>query len=271
MTPYACGRVVKMGSEDRYAKTLRQQRILAELSATPTLRMNELAMALGVSTETIRRDLRDLDFRGLVSRTYGSAVRSFVNEPAIAERRRLMITEREAIAAAVSATIRPGEVLMFGAEATTPHVANKIDKDHNDLTIITHAIDIIVALGVNESLTVICTPGRFDQREGHVIGQDTVDVLRFYQADRAILGASGITDQGFSNAEAQAASVYTATMQRSRATTIVADRQKFGVRALRNYGTWGPSVTLATDTLPDPALTDAVRNAGASILIATGW
>ena len=151
-----------MGSEYRYAKTLRQQRILAELSAAPTLRMNELAMALGVSTETIRRDLRDLDFRGLVSRTYGGAVRSFVNEPAIAERRCLVITEREAIAAAVSATIRPGEVLMFGAGATTLHVANKIAKDHNDLTIITHAIDIIVALGVNESLTVICTPGRFD-------------------------------------------------------------------------------------------------------------
>jgi DNA-binding MarR family transcriptional regulator len=58
-----------MTSEYRYAKTSRQQRILAELARAPALRMNELSEALGVSTETIRRDLRELDLRGLVSRT----------------------------------------------------------------------------------------------------------------------------------------------------------------------------------------------------------
>lgn len=257
-----------MSNEYRYAKAARQERILAELTRAPALRMNELSETLGVSGETIRRDLRDLDLRGLVSRTYGGAVRSFVNEPAITERRRLMIVEREAIAAAVSATIRPGEVLMVGAGATTLHVANRIAKDHRDLTIITHAIDVIVALGANESFTVIATPGHFDPREGHLIGQDTVDFLQGYLADRAILGASGITGEGMSNAEAHAASVYTAMMRRSLATTVVVDRQKFGIRALRNYGVWGPQVTLATDSLPDPLLVDAIRQSGASILIA---
>jgi DeoR/GlpR family transcriptional regulator of sugar metabolism len=257
-----------MMSDYRYAKTARQQRILEELARAPTLRMNELSETLGVSTETIRRDLRELDFRGLVSRTYGGAVRSFVNEPAIAERRRLMTQEREAIAAAVSATIRPGEVLMVGAGATTLHVATRIAKDHKDLTIITHAIDVIVALGANESFTVISTPGHFDPREGHLIGQDTVDFLQGYLADRAILGASGITEEGFSNAEAHAASVYTAMMRRSSATTIVVDHQKFGVRALRNYGVWGPEVALATDMMPDPPLADAIRRRGAAIIVA---
>lgn len=257
-----------MGSEYRYAKAARQQRILAELAGSPALRMNELSAVLGVSTETIRRDLRELDLRGLVSRTYGGAVRSFVNEPAIAERRRLMTREREAIAVAVSATIQPGQVLMFGAGATTLHVARRIAKDHNNLTIITHAIDVIVALGANESFIVISTPGHFDPREGHLIGQDTVDFLHGYQADRAILGASGITEEGFSNAEAHAASVYTAMMGRSSATTIVADCEKFGVRALRNYGTWGPQVTLATDSMPDPPLAAAIWRRGAAIIVA---
>lgn len=259
-----------MNSEYRYAKSARQSRILEELAAAPTLRMNDLSERLGVSGETIRRDLRELDLRGLVSRTYGGAVRSFVAEPAIAERRRLMIAEREAIAAAVSARIRPGEVLMFGAGATTLHVANRIAQDHRNLTIITHAIDIIVALGANDSFTVISTPGHFDPREGHLIGQDTVAFLDGYLADRAILGASGITDEGFSNAEAHAASVYSAMMRRSSATTIVVDRQKFGVRALRNFGHWGPEVTLATDTMPDAALADAIRRRNATILVAGG-
>jgi DeoR/GlpR family transcriptional regulator of sugar metabolism len=179
-----------------------------------------------------------------------------------------MIHEREAIAAAVSASIRPGEVLMIGAGATTLHVAVRIAKDHKDLTIITHAIDVIVALGANDSLTVIATPGHFDPREGHLIGQETVDFLLGYLADRAILGASGITEEGFSNAEAHAASVYTAMMRRSATTTIVVDHQKFGVRALRNYGVWGVQVTLATDRMPGPALVEAIQRSGATVLVA---
>jgi DeoR/GlpR family transcriptional regulator of sugar metabolism len=115
---------------------------------------------------------------------------------------------------------------------------------------------------------VISTPGHFDPREGHLVGQDTVDFLHGYQADRAILGASGITEEGFSNAEAHAASVYSAMMRRSQATIIVVDRQKFGVRALRNYGAWGPQVMLATDTMPDAPLADAIRRWGAAIIVA---
>src|SRR5690349_7059457 len=91
-----------MSTDYRYAKPARHQRILDALAASPTLRMNELSEALGVSAETVRRDLKELDRRGLVSRTYGGAVRAFMGEPAVAERRRMMIREREAIAATVS-------------------------------------------------------------------------------------------------------------------------------------------------------------------------
>ena len=103
----AC-REAGMSRAYRYAKGARQQRIVDALAAVPSLRLNELVATLGVSGETIRRDLRELDARGLISRTYGGAVRSFVAEPALAERRRMMIDEREAIAAAVSATVEAG-------------------------------------------------------------------------------------------------------------------------------------------------------------------
>lgn len=252
----------------RYAKTARQQRILDALAASPALRMGELSEALGVSGETIRRDLRDLDKRGLVSRTYGGAVRTFVAEPAIAERRRLMVAEREAIAAAVSASIRPGEVLMMGAGATTLHVARRIARDHSGLVVVTHALDIITALGANDTITVIATPGHFDPREGHLVGHETVAFLSGYGADRAILGASGVNDEGFGNAEAQAAAVYSVMMARSNATMIVADHTKFGIRSLRTFGTWSTAVTLATDREPDAILRAAIDRRGAGVLVA---
>ena len=59
----------------RISKSDRHERIIFELSASPTLRASELASTLGVSHETIRRDLMELDNRGLINRTYGGAAR----------------------------------------------------------------------------------------------------------------------------------------------------------------------------------------------------
>ncbi len=53
----------------RQSKLKRQEAILAELRASPAIRISELAAAYDLSTETIRRDLDELSERGLLSRT----------------------------------------------------------------------------------------------------------------------------------------------------------------------------------------------------------
>ncbi len=259
-----------MSKAYRYAKGARQQRIVDVLTTVPSLRLNELVDSLGVSGETIRRDLRELDERGLIARTYGGAVRTFAAEPALAERRRMMTSEREAIAAAVSASVEPDQVLLIGGGATTLHVACRIARDHRRLTIITHSLDIVTALGANPALTIICTPGQYDPREGLLVGHETVAYLRGFGAHRAILGASGITEEGVSNGEVNAAAVYSAMMACADRTTIVADHGKFGVRALKLYGAWGPTVELVSDHAPDESIAESLRNAGASFLRAPG-
>ena len=62
-------------------KELRHDRILSAFGANPSLRVNRLAEELGVSTETIRRDLAELDRVGRLSRTYGGAVSTGNNYP----------------------------------------------------------------------------------------------------------------------------------------------------------------------------------------------
>ena len=106
-------------TEMKFTKSDRQARIVAELRTTPTLRVNELAALLGVSTETVRRDLAELDERGLINRTYGGAMRPVSFEPALAEREKLMVAERERIAAAAVKLVEPNDILMIGGGATT--------------------------------------------------------------------------------------------------------------------------------------------------------
>ena len=69
--------VLKLSKKDR------QDRILAELRVSTTIRISDLAQELGVSYETIRRDLEEMGQSGLINRTYGGAVaRPFGLEPA---------------------------------------------------------------------------------------------------------------------------------------------------------------------------------------------
>ena len=83
-------------------KELRHDRILAAFGANPALRVNRLAEELDVSTETIRRDLAELDRIGRLSRTYGGAVSTGSRfEPALNERLGLHVAERQAIARAI--------------------------------------------------------------------------------------------------------------------------------------------------------------------------
>jgi hypothetical protein len=87
-------------------------------------------------------------------------VRLFHTEPSVAERMRMMTSEREAIAASIA----PNEVLLIGGGATTLHIARRLARDHRSLTVVTHALDIVAALGSNAGITVICTPGQYDAR-----------------------------------------------------------------------------------------------------------
>jgi DeoR/GlpR family transcriptional regulator of sugar metabolism len=256
-----------MRSAYRYAKGARHQRIIDALTSVPSLRLNELVDTLGVSSETIRRDLRELHGRGLINRTYGGAVRTFVAEPSLVERLRLMTAEREAIAAAVSAVIEPNEVLLIGGGATTLHVARRLARDHRGLTVVTHSLDIVAALGANAGMTVICAPGQYDAREGLLVGHETVAFLRGFGAHRAILGATGVTEDGMSNAEVNAAAVYGAMMACAMRTTVVADHTKFGVRALKLYGAWGRATELVSDRAPDAPIADALERAGSVLLL----
>ncbi|MGD5433798.1 DeoR family transcriptional regulator, partial [Xanthomonas citri pv. citri] len=97
---------------DRLSKLARHKHIIAQLTAAPTLR-SEIAAVLGVSGETIRRDLVELQEQKLINRTYGGASRPFALEPALTDRKALMIAEREAIAAVIADLVLPNEVLML--------------------------------------------------------------------------------------------------------------------------------------------------------------
>lgn len=252
----------------RLSKAQRHERIIAELRAMPTLRVSLLAQELGVSTETIRRDLDELGHQGLISRTYGGAARPLGSEPAIRERHGLMVEERQRIAVAVARRIRPGEVVMIGGGSTTVHVARRMAAECRELTVITHSFGVATVLSTNPTMTVIMTPGRYDAHEGNLRGPETVAFLAGYHADRAITSASGIGADGPCDVDAAAAAVYRAMLARAAVPMVVADHGKFERRALAIYARWAEIAVLVTDRAPTGPLAEALERAQVEIQIA---
>jgi DeoR/GlpR family transcriptional regulator of sugar metabolism len=254
--------------QDRLSKAVRHKRITAQLAASPTLRASELAVMLNVSGETIRRDLLELHEQGLINRTYGGASRPFALEASRSDRRRVMIAEREAIAAAVSAMILPKEVLMLGGGATTYHVARFLAARNHDITVITHDFASAIALGTNPSIRVLCCAGRLHPGEGYVIGAQTIASINGYEANRAIVGATGIGPRGIYDADDEAGAIYGAMIQRAAEAIVVADHSKFDQPAVAVCARWPAIDRLVTDRAPTGALASALREAGTELIVA---
>lgn len=254
------------GIDMRLTKSDRQARIVAELRTSPTLRVNELAALLNVSTETVRRDLAELDERGLINRTYGGATRPVSFEPALVEREKMMVAERERIAAAAVSLVEPNDILMIGGGATTTIFARRLAAERDHLTVITHAFSIAMALASNPFHKVLMLPGQYDSREGLIHGPDTIEALQRYRASKAFLGATGLTAEGPSDAGVGPGLIYGAMMKRAAETVVLADHTKFGRPSLSVYGPWSSQVLLVCDQLPEGELRAAMDKAGARAL-----
>jgi DeoR/GlpR family transcriptional regulator of sugar metabolism len=253
---------------DRLSKAQRHKHIIAQLTAAPTLRASDLAAVLGVSGETIRRDLMDLHAQKLINRTYGGASRPFALEPSLTHRKTIMIAERERIAAAVADLVLPNEVLMIGAGATTFHVAMRLAAKARDITVVTHDFTIAGALAVNSSIRVLCCPGRYHATDAYVYGGQTISSINAYEANRAIVGATGIGERGVEDAEDEVGAIYRAMVKRAAEAIVVADHSKFEQRALTVFAQWTEIDRLVTDELPGGALAEALRKAGTEVVVA---
>lgn len=255
------------GAPQKLSKASRQERIVNELRASPSLRVVELAGALGVSTETIRRDLDELGARGLINRTYGGAVRQFGPEPSIRERHQMLVPEREEIAVAASAFVEHGDILIIGGGATTTRLARRLSAEKRNLKVFTDSFAVATVLAANPTIEIMICPGRYNGLEGCVFGPETLDYLSRVYANRTILGATGLTVDGPNDADINAAANYRAMAQRAPEVMVVCDHSKFDRPAISVYARWSNINRLVTDVAPTGILRDTLQRAGVEVVL----
>jgi DeoR/GlpR family transcriptional regulator of sugar metabolism len=256
-------------SDSESKKIVRQRTIVAELTANATVRTSALARVLGVSSETVRRDIEELTARGLVNRTYGGAAgRNVGLQPIVNERTALAVEERRRIAATAARLVQPGDVIMVDSGSTTTFFAQALATIAHGVTLITNSFGVVNAIGDQPGVRVILCPGDFSPRERGVYGPETTAFLSKFNVDKAFIGASGMTADGPTDVETAACWVKRTMLARASATMLLADSSKFDRKHLEIVCSWKELAGLVVDQHPPALLLRQLKLAGVETYLA---
>lgn len=246
----------------------RRERILAHLGREGAARVADLARGLGVSPMTVRRDADRLVDEQLVERVRGGIrlLRAgVVDEPAPLAKAGLHRDEKERIASAAVALVRPGTAVGIGAGTTTLALARLL-ADVPGVTIVTNSLPVAMALPDRDQ--VVLTGGertRSDALVGPVANRTAASI----GLDSLFLGTHGIdAERGCTAPNLAEAETNRALMAAARATVVLADASKWGVQGLASFAALEQLDALVTDAALPDAATRAARRAVGRLLLA---
>src|SRR3954462_15984173 len=131
-------------NQQRMLTAERRQANLARLTSDGKVVASELVNSLGVSEDTVRRDLKELDSQGLVRRVHGGALPPTPTiNPRFVERRKVDHAQKAAIGAAAAGLVRPGDVVLLSGGTTVLEFARRLPDDL-DATVLTTGPDVAV-------------------------------------------------------------------------------------------------------------------------------
>lgn len=176
----------------------RHVRILGLLEEQGRAGVTDLARYFEVSEDTIRRDLRDLELRGLISKTHGGAMQKVATAPPYEARLRQASAVKDAIGRRAAELVQDGDTLIIDSGTTTLCLARALAVGR--VTVVTNSLDIAKVISARPNYELILLGGRWDRIHQELVGPSTVDQLSRYRVDKVFMGMTaldrrnGITD-----------------------------------------------------------------------------
>ena len=224
--------------------------LVAYVQARGSVTVEQLAETLGVTLQTVRRDVQRLADDGLLARFHGGVrfPSSTTENIAHMQRENLNAEGKARIARAVAKSVPNHCSLILNIGTTTEAIAKAL-LHHKGLRVITNNLNVAATLCGNPDCEVIVTGGLVRPRDRGIVGEATVDFIRQFRVDIAIIGISGIEPDGsLRDFDYREVKVAQTIISHAREVWLAADHSKFHRPAM---------VELARLTQIDRLFTDA--------------
>jgi len=234
----------------------RRDHLLETLRRDGKIVAKTVAAELGLSEDSIRRDLRELAAEGLLQRVYGGALPV---SPATADygtRQRVATAGKRLVAAAAARLVEPGSTVILDGGTTALAVATALPPTLR-CTVVTHSPTVAAALVEHPTAEVFVLGGRLFKHSAVASGAATVEAAQRISADLFLLGVTGIhPDAGLTTGDGDEAAMKRVLAGRAAETYVLGSSEKVG--AASPYGVIGFDEVAGVVTDADPA-SDVVR------------
>ncbi len=246
----------------------RHQAILARLSQTGGARVTELAQALGVTEETVRRDLERLQHEGKLLRTHGGAVPATSLDLPFEVRHTAQVEQKQRIARRALAHLAEGDVIALDASSTVYELAQIIPD--MPLTVVTNSLPASGVLLGHPRVRVISTGGSLDPGSRSWLGSLAEHALDRLSVNKFFLSVKGLDlELGLSEVDDQQARIKRRMMELAQRRFLLVDGSKFGTRSVVRMGRIDEVEMVITDAGAPAEFVTQLRAGGRRVEIAS--
>lgn len=246
----------------------RQKIILEMLSRDGAVLVSKLSCELGVTEETVRRDLEKLEKQEMLTRTHGGAVpiEDSTYEMSLEKRKRTNSDIKEKLARAAAANIVPGDTIFLDASTTTFFIAKEIKK-MTGITVITNSLRIINELSGTENIKLIAIGGQVSRNQSFVgtIAEKVIEDCYF--VSKMFFSSKGVTEHAaILESNEQEAALKQKMLANAKLKYFLCDAGKFGRVGFVKLATFSDIDYFITEASVGNALSDKFEEYGVELI-----
>lgn len=204
----------------------RRKIILESIRNEGSLKLKKMMDLTDSSESTIRRDLNDLERKGLIVREHGGAALRNNYEESVDDKSSLYQDEKEEIGKYAASLVQNGDCIFLDAGTTIFHLIRYLED--KDVLVVTNGINHLEELK-KYNIKAYLTGGLIKFKTKALIGREAIKTLSDYNFDKCFLGVNSISlDKGYTTPDPEEAFVKSTAKDLSKKTYVLADSTKFG-------------------------------------------
>ena len=236
--------------------------------AKGTVSIDELCEVFGVSKNTIRRDLHELEERGHIAKVYGGVTAISSGSPIVPSpvRSSLNTADKNLIGRLAAGEVKDGDTNFIDSGTTTLCMLRYLS-NRKKLTIITHSLAALSEASKYENLSLICPGGIYSPPTDSFVGLSTYEALSGMTINKAFMAATGVSlESGMTNTTFLEAEIKRGVAHLASSVYLMADSSKLDKEAVISFCHLRDLTAFVTDRRPPERYAEFFRVHGIRVL-----